>query len=70
MKFVNTKTSWREHVDEGFSKGKPSKKLIKRQAEEQEAQEEINEYCTNERNPDRLDGLGSKRRERGKGELC
>lgn len=69
MKLKNMKTSWREPADE-FSKGKPSKKLIKRQAEEQEAQEEIDEYCTNERNPDRLDGLGSKRRERGKGEFC
>lgn len=63
MKLKNTKTNWREPADE-TSKGKPSKKLIKRQAEEQEAQEEIDEYCTNERNPTRIDGLGLKRGQR------
>lgn len=32
--------------------------------EEKEAQEEIDEYRTNERNPNRLDGLGLKRGQR------
>lgn len=66
MKLKRTNTNYVEHVDER----NVTKKLIKKQAQEEEAQKEIDEYCTNECNPDRLDGLGSKRRERGKGELC
>lgn len=60
MKLKSTKRSYNEPADE-FSFGKPSKKLIKRQAEEQEAQEEIDEFLVEERNPQRIVPMGRKR---------
>jgi hypothetical protein len=60
MKLKKTKQSSNEPADSRRS----TKRYIQRVVEEQEAQEEIDEYCTNERNPDRLDGLGLKRGQR------
>ena len=62
MKSKNTETNWNEPSDE--QKFRKSKRYIKRLAQEQEAQKEIDDYITDERNPHRLDGLGLKRGQR------
>ena len=55
---------FKHDLTEPADKQSYKKSYLQRKIQEKEAEELIDDYLTNERNPDRLDGLGRKRGER------
>lgn len=55
---------YKHDLTEPADKQSYSKRYLLRKIEEEEAEEIIDDYLTDERNPDRLDGLGLKRHEK------
>ena len=55
---------YKHDLTEPVDKQSYKKSYIQRKIQEKEAEELINDYLTDVRNPDRLDGLGRKRGQR------